>query len=138
MSAVTLWKPKMKFPCLPPVPGSLHCVQGVHQDLSCDSSTTPGNQNSHSRTLLAVCTSQFAACLMRFTSLSVVVCLCSTVAGFTAALGWFFCPGGVDFVVEKCREGLRGEAIILCTGFRLLMFCCFLIFLFPKKSLCVC
>lgn len=125
------------MPCQAPC---LCTVQGAHQDLSCDSSTIPGNQNSHSRTLLAVYTSQFAACLMHFTSLSVVVCLCSAVAGFTAALGWFFCPGGVDFIVEKCREALR-EAIILCAVFRLLMFCCFLIFLFPKKSyryLCVC
>lgn len=46
----------------------------------------------HGRTLLAVCASQFAAWLLHFTPLSVVVCLCSTVAGFTAALGWFFCP----------------------------------------------
>lgn len=91
------------------------------------------HKTHHSRTLLAMCTSQFTACLMHFTSLSVVVCLCSAVADFTAASGWFFCPGGADFVVEKCREALR-EAITLCTGFRLLMFCCFLIFLFPKKS----
>lgn len=37
----------------------------------------------------------------------------------------------VDFIVENHREAL-GEAIILCAGFSLLMFCCLLIFLFPK------
>lgn len=44
VSAVTLWKPKMNFLCLPPMSGSLslHCVQ----ELSCDSFTIPGNQNS--------------------------------------------------------------------------------------------
>lgn len=91
------------------------------------------HHKSHSRTLLAVCTSQFAACLMHFTSLSVVVCLCSAVAVSLLLWAGSSALSGVDFIVEKCGEVLR-EAIILCTGFRLLMFCCLLIFLFPKKS----
>lgn len=41
--------------------------------------------------------------------------------------------GIVDFIVEKNREALR-EAIILCSGFSLLMLCCILIFLFPNQS----
>lgn len=43
VSAVTLWKPQMKFPCLPL---SQAPCQGAQQELGCGSFTIPGNQNS--------------------------------------------------------------------------------------------
>ena len=91
---------------------------------------------------MAACTGRFAAHLM----LHLFLCLWLFLSALLPRVSPLLWAGSsalsiVDFIVEKRREVL-GEAIVLCSGFSLLMFCCFLIFLFPSSltdiSLCVC
>lgn len=83
---------------------------------------------------MATCTGRFAARLMLHLFLRLWLSLSALLPQVSPLLWAGSSALGLgDFIVEKHREAL-GEAIILCSGFSLLMLCCLLIFLFPKYS----
>lgn len=124
------------FPVFLPRPGQLSLchawafLKGVHEKLIFDSFRIPG-KSGHTKTALlgqAEEAIQFALCSLCFSlscCFSLLFCHrfhCSFGLIFFWPHYCWFCCG------KKHGEALR-EAIILCTGFGLLLFCCLLILL---------